>query len=136
MGLTTIYGHQLMAAWDLGAQGPTTQQLTLGRNDPSGYPYDLSQNDDVLQVMGAITRIDSPVTLRERVDRGDIVFNYGAQFVYRNQGTDREAGEHHDPQRRRQRAAAADARASCRRPPTTARTPPRPTSGSSCTTRR
>jgi uncharacterized protein (TIGR04551 family) len=87
MGLTTIYGHQLMAAWDLGAQGPTTQQLTLGRNDPSGYPYDLSQNDDVLQVMGAITRIDSPVTLRERVDRGDIVFNYGAQFVYRNQGT-------------------------------------------------
>jgi uncharacterized protein (TIGR04551 family) len=86
MGLTTIYGHQIAASWDLGAQGPTTQQLTLGRNDPSGYPYDLSQNDDVLQVMGAITRIDSPVTLRERVDRGDIVFNYGLQFVYRNQG--------------------------------------------------
>jgi len=83
MGLTTIYGHQLMAAWDLGAQGPTTQQLTLGRNDPSGYPYDLAQNDDVFQVMGAITRIDSPVTLRERVDRGDIVFNYGLQFVMR-----------------------------------------------------
>ena len=38
MGLTTIYGHQIAAAWDLGAQGPTTQQLTLGRNDPSGYP--------------------------------------------------------------------------------------------------
>ena len=52
MGLTTIYGHQIAAAWDLGAQGPTTQQLTLGRNDPSGYPYDLSQNDDVLQLMG------------------------------------------------------------------------------------
>ena len=52
MGLTTIYGHQLAAAWDLGAQGPTTQQLSLGRNDPSGYPYDLSQNDDVLAVHG------------------------------------------------------------------------------------
>jgi uncharacterized protein (TIGR04551 family) len=87
MGLTTIYGHQLAAAWDLGAQGPTTQQLTLGRNDPSGYPYDLAQNDDVLQLMGAITRLDSPVTLRERVDRGDIVINYGLQVVYRNQGT-------------------------------------------------
>ena len=36
--------------------------------------------------MGAITRIDNPVTLRERVDRGDIVFNYGLQVVYRNQG--------------------------------------------------
>jgi uncharacterized protein (TIGR04551 family) len=87
MGLTTVYGHQIAAAWDLGAQGPTTQQLSLGRNSPSGYPYDLSQNDDVLQLMGAITRLDSPVTLRERVDRGDIVFNYGMQFVYRQQGS-------------------------------------------------
>ena len=78
MGLTTIYGHQLALAWDLGAQGPTTQQLSLGRNDPSGYPYDLSQNDDVLQLMASVTRIDNPVTLRERVDRGDIVVNYGA----------------------------------------------------------
>jgi len=86
MGLTTLYGHQLAVAWDLGAQGPTTQQLTLGRNSPDGYPYDLSQDDDVLQLMAAITKIDSPVTLRERVDRGDIVFNYGLQVVYRNQG--------------------------------------------------
>ena len=86
MGLTTLYGHQLALAWDLGAQGPTAQQLTLGRADPSGYPYDLSQNDDVLQLMGSITRIDNPVTLRERVDRGDIVVNYGLQVVYRNQG--------------------------------------------------
>jgi len=86
MGLTTVYGHQLAVAWDLGAQGPTTQQLTLGRSSPDGYPYDLSQNDDVLQLMAAITKIDNPVTLRERVDRGDVVVNYGLQVVYRNQG--------------------------------------------------
>jgi uncharacterized protein (TIGR04551 family) len=86
MGLTTVYGHQFAAAWDLGAQGPTTQQLSLGRNDPTGYPYDLSQNDDVLQLMASVTRIDNPLTLRERVDRGDIVVNYGAQVVYRQQG--------------------------------------------------
>ena len=86
MGLTTIYGHQLAAAWDLGAQGMTTQQLSLGRLDPSGYPYDLSQNDDVLQLMGSITRIDNPITLRERIDRGDVVANYGLQVVYREQG--------------------------------------------------
>jgi uncharacterized protein (TIGR04551 family) len=86
MGLTTVYGHQFALAWDLGAQGPTTQQLSLGRVDPSGYPYDLSQNDDVLQLMASVTRIDNPVTLRERVDRGDIVVNYGLQVVYRNQG--------------------------------------------------
>ena len=85
MGLTTIYGHQLAAAWDIGAQGPTTQPLSLGRNDPSGYQYDLSQNDDMTQFMASITRIDNPVTARERVDRGDIVVNYGFQVVYRNQ---------------------------------------------------
>jgi uncharacterized protein (TIGR04551 family) len=86
MALTTLYGHQFAAAWDLGAQGPTTEQLSLGRTDPNGYPYDLSQNDDVLELMGSVTRIDDPVGLRERVDRGDMVVNYGLQVVYRNQG--------------------------------------------------
>jgi uncharacterized protein (TIGR04551 family) len=86
MALTTVYGHQLAFAWDLGAQGYTTQQLSLGRADPSGYPYDLSQNDDVLELMASVTRIENPVELRERVDRGDLVFNYGLQVVYRNQG--------------------------------------------------
>jgi uncharacterized protein (TIGR04551 family) len=86
MALTTVYGHQIAAAWDLGAQGITTQQLTLGRDDPSGYPYDLSQNDDVLELMASITKIDNQVDLRERIDRGDMVVNYGLQLVYRNQG--------------------------------------------------
>jgi uncharacterized protein (TIGR04551 family) len=86
MGLTTVYGHQLAVAWDLGAQGVTTQQLTLGRNDPSGYQYDLSQNDDVLQLMASISKLDNPIELREKLDRGDVVVNYGLQVVYRNQG--------------------------------------------------
>jgi len=86
MALTTLYGHQLAFAWDLGAQGVTTQQLSLGRADPSGYPYDLSQDDDVLELMASITRIDNPIALRERIDRGDVVVNYGLQVVYRNQG--------------------------------------------------
>jgi uncharacterized protein (TIGR04551 family) len=86
MAMTTIYGHQLKFAWDLGAQGDTTQQLSLGRLDPSGYPYDLSQDDDVLQLMASVAKIDSPVELRERIDRGDAVANYGLQVVYRNQG--------------------------------------------------
>jgi uncharacterized protein (TIGR04551 family) len=86
MAMTTVYGHQLKFAWDLGAQGDTTQQLSLGRLDPSGYPYDLSQNDDVLQLMASVARIDNPVDLRERIDRGDVVVNYGLQLVYRNQG--------------------------------------------------
>ena len=85
MALTQLYGHQIALSWDFGSQGLTTQQLNLGRNDPGGYQLDLSQDDDVVQFMAAITRIDSPVHLRERVDRGDLVFNYGLQLVYRSQ---------------------------------------------------
>jgi uncharacterized protein (TIGR04551 family) len=36
--------------------------------------------------MASVTRIDPPVALRERIDRGDIVTNYGLQVVYRQQG--------------------------------------------------
>jgi len=87
MALTQLYGHQIAVAWDLGPQGYTTQQLSLGQVSPSGYPYDLSQNDDVLQLMASIARKDNPVQLRERIDRGEPVLNYGLQVVYRNQGT-------------------------------------------------
>jgi uncharacterized protein (TIGR04551 family) len=87
MAMTTIYGHQLKFAWDLGAQGDTTQQLSLGRLDPSGYPYDLSQNDDVLELMASVAKIDSSGELGEKIDRGDMVVNYGLQFVYRSQGS-------------------------------------------------
>jgi len=85
MALTQLYGHQFALSWDFGAQGLTTQQLNFGRNDPGSYQLDLSQDDDVVQFMAAVTRIDSPVALRERIDRGDMVVNYGLQVVYRSQ---------------------------------------------------
>ncbi|HEX3694941.1 MAG TPA: TIGR04551 family protein [Polyangia bacterium] len=85
MALTQIYGHQLAFAWDLGAQGLTSQQVRFGQDVPGGYPIDLSQNDDVLELMASVTRIDNPLALKERVDRGDLVFNYGLQLVYRSQ---------------------------------------------------
>ena len=85
MALTTIYGHELALAWDFGAQGVTTQQLSLGRLDPSGYPYDLSQSDDVLQLTASVARIENATRLRDRIDAGDVVVNYGLQVVYRQQ---------------------------------------------------
>jgi uncharacterized protein (TIGR04551 family) len=86
MALTQLYGHQIAAAWDLGPQGYTSQQVSLGRDSPYGYPIDLSQNDDVFQVMGSILRRDNPVQLRERIDRGEAVLNYGLQVVYKELG--------------------------------------------------
>src|SRR4029077_8957998 len=39
------------------------------------------------QLMASIAKIDSPVELREKIDRGDVVVNYGLQVVYRDQGS-------------------------------------------------
>ncbi|HVZ73960.1 MAG TPA: TIGR04551 family protein [Polyangia bacterium] len=86
MALTQLYGHQVAVSWDLGPQGYTAGQLSLGRNSPDGYPYDLSQNDDVEQFTASILRRDNPVQLKERVDRGEPVLNYGLQVVYRALG--------------------------------------------------
>jgi len=83
--LTEAYGHQFTLALDFGPQGTTSQQLAIGRDNPDGYPIDLAQDDDVFQYVAAITNIDKPVRLRERIDRGDLVLNYGAQLVYRTQ---------------------------------------------------
>ncbi len=83
--LTEVYGHQLTVALDYGAQGLTSNQLHLGRTTSDVAPIDLGQDDDVYEYMVAITKIDNPIQLRERVDRGDAVFNYGLQLVYRSQ---------------------------------------------------
>ncbi len=85
MALTTVYGHQLALAWDFGAQGYNTGLTDLGRRDPESQQYDLSQQDDVLQLTAAITHLDDERQLQERVNRGEVVFNYGAQMVYRQQ---------------------------------------------------
>lgn len=85
MGLTQVYGHQLMLAWDFGPQGYHAGLGALGVPDV-GYPLDLSQNDDVLQITGAFRRIDTDQRFRERVGFGELAVNYGVQLVYRKQG--------------------------------------------------
>jgi len=85
MALTTIYGHQLAVAWDFGAQGYNLGYTDLGQKNIGGYPLDLTQKDDVTQMMIALTKIDDDKTWRERIAAGDVMVNYGAQLVYRSQ---------------------------------------------------
>ena len=84
--LTEVYGHQLTLALDYGAQGLTSNQLkSIAQRESNGQPIDLGQDDDVFEYMFAVTKIDNPIALREKVDRGDVVLNYGLQLVYRSQ---------------------------------------------------
>jgi len=83
--LTEMYGHQFTLALDYGSQGLTSNQLALGRIGANGVPIDLAQDDDIYEFMFSVTKIDNAAQIRERVDRGDVVLNYGLQLVYRSQ---------------------------------------------------
>jgi uncharacterized protein (TIGR04551 family) len=88
MATTQIYGHQLALAWDWGAAGPNMAMTNLGRRDLEGPPLDLSQEDDVFELMASITRFDDERRFRERMDFGEVAINYGLQLVYRHQNTE------------------------------------------------
>jgi uncharacterized protein (TIGR04551 family) len=85
MALTQIYGHQLALSWDFGPSGYAWGMTDLGRNDPSGSPLDLSQNDEVVQFTGSLIKKDDDQNFRERAQGGELVLNYGVQLVYRAQ---------------------------------------------------
>ena len=88
MGLTQLYGHQVALSWDFGAQGHHVGMVNYGRLDPNGPPLDLSQRDDVLQLMLGISKLDDERRFQERATQGSLMFNYGLQVVYREQGMD------------------------------------------------
>jgi uncharacterized protein (TIGR04551 family) len=88
MATTQIYGHQLALAWDWGASGPQLGLTDVGRRDLEGAPVDLSQEDDVFELMASIQRYDDDRRFRERVEYGDVAVNYGFQLVYRRQNTE------------------------------------------------
>jgi uncharacterized protein (TIGR04551 family) len=88
MATTQIYGHQIALAWDWGAAGPHMGLTDLGRRDLEGAPLDLSQEDDVFELMASLTRYEDDRRFRERIDYGDVAVNYGLQMVYRHQNTE------------------------------------------------
>lgn len=52
------------------------------------HPYDLDNSDDMNGWVGVISRMDSPQEFRDRVDRGEVAFNWGIYFEYKTQGWD------------------------------------------------
>lgn len=76
-------------SWDFQSSGLTTlnlqgEQVQLS----SGQPFDLTPHDDVNQWVGIIGRIDSPLQVKQRLARGEVVFNYGTYWVFRKQKLD------------------------------------------------
>ncbi len=88
MILTQLFGHQLTLSWDFGPSGYTWGMTELGRVDLNGSPLDLSQNDEVVQFTGSLSLLDDDRRFRERAQSGEVVINYGAQLVYRQQNNE------------------------------------------------
>jgi uncharacterized protein (TIGR04551 family) len=61
---------------------------SVGRKDLEGPPLDLSQEDDVFELMASLSYLQDDRKFRERIDYGELAVNYGLQVVYRRQNTE------------------------------------------------
>lgn len=86
MFATKAFNHFLVLMWDWVATGPTTALFNPAQQ--LGVQYNADGLDDVSQWAIALGRQDKPDELKERVDRGEVVFNYGGYFIYRRQDWD------------------------------------------------
>ncbi len=83
MVATKLWGHFFAFLWDWVATGPTTQLLNAQQNQ--GVFYNADTLDDVSQWIFTLGKLDKPEVLKEKLDAGKVVFNYGGYFVYRQQ---------------------------------------------------
>ncbi len=80
---TKLWGHFIAFMWDWVATGPTTQ--IIGPSQQQGVFFNADTLDDVSQWILTLGRLDNPEEIKERVDQGKIVFNYGLYAAYRQQ---------------------------------------------------
>ena len=116
MFATKLWGHFIAFMWDWVATGPTTQ--IIGPQQGQGVFYNADTLDDVSQWVLALGKQDKPEELKEKLDQGKIVFNYGGYFVYRQQDWDQtgaltpsgntyaDAADEHPPAPRPRRSSA------------------------------
>jgi uncharacterized protein (TIGR04551 family) len=76
-------------AWDFGASGPISHSLSAAQIEMNpGQPYNLDPRDDMGQWVAFLGRIDSPLEVKDRLTRDQVVFNYGTYWVFRRQTLD------------------------------------------------
>ena len=80
-----IWSHTLRFSWDFAASGPTTQIIRPTPVLGQGVFYDSDRLLGVGQWTLVIGRFDKREDIKERVDAGKVVLNYGAYLSYRQQ---------------------------------------------------
>ncbi|MCA9673313.1 MAG: TIGR04551 family protein [Myxococcales bacterium] len=85
MFVTKLFGHIFGMAYDFAASGPSNLTVSDGRVYFDGPVIDLEQLDDVDQLVWVAGKIDKPEVIKDKVEQGQLVLNYGAYLVYRKQ---------------------------------------------------
>jgi uncharacterized protein (TIGR04551 family) len=85
---TTLAGYTLGMSYDFASSGPTNIGTVAGLNYYGGQAIDIEQLDDVVQLTWTAGKIEKEEVIRDKVDRGQLVFNYGLYMVWRQQDFD------------------------------------------------
>lgn len=86
--------HRFGVAYDFAGNGPDSSWIDLDANRDGfqsmngGQAIDLEQLDDADQLVLFVGRMDRPQVLRDRLEQGELVLNYGGLFVWRKQDFD------------------------------------------------
>jgi uncharacterized protein (TIGR04551 family) len=87
--------HSFGIAYDFAGSGPDSYKIDLSGGLAGtqtfvggGQAVDLEQLDDVDQLVLFAGRFDRPEVIKDRLDRGELVVNYGGLFVWRKQVMD------------------------------------------------
>ena len=92
MFVTKLMGHIIGAGYDFASSGPTSLSVTKGEPYYDGQAIDLEPLDDVSQWVFVVGKIDPAEVIKDKVEQGELVLNYGAYFVYREQDFDYSSG--------------------------------------------
>jgi uncharacterized protein (TIGR04551 family) len=94
MFLTKFFNHYFGIAYDFPSEGPTSKMINNTNNYPleSYYqPWDADQRDDVQQYLLLFARRDKPEEIKEQLENGKVVVNYGLYNALRLQAYDFQA---------------------------------------------
>lgn len=87
---TKIPGTRFRAAvgMDWASSQPVASQTGIWLNRYQGQPWDLDDADDVRQWIFVLADLDSPEEWKDKIELGELAFNWGVYLVYRAQDWD------------------------------------------------
>ncbi len=79
--ITKIFGYIIRPAFDIISSGPISRNTGFGNY--LGQPFDLEPGDDIRQVSLSVGKIDRGKKLRDKMEDGALIINYGLYLSYR-----------------------------------------------------